>query len=150
MSWKRNRMSITTLIGLSLLQPIVACADDSMIQPETTMKIVFEFDDIQLPATLNNSAAARDFAALLPLTLTLDDYASTEKISDLPGKLSTTGSPSGTSAKAGDITYYAPWGNLAIFYKPFRHSEGLIKLGNFDNGAEGLEFKGKKVVKIHR
>ncbi|MFC9056713.1 cyclophilin-like fold protein [Streptomyces sp. NPDC057074] len=83
---------------------------------------------------MNDSAAARDFATLLPLTLTLNDHAGTEKISDLPKKLSTEGSPSGTAAKAGDLALYAPWGSLAIFYTDFPHSEGLVKLGEFTEG----------------
>jgi hypothetical protein len=52
------------------------------------MKICLQLDGKNLPATLNDSPAARDFAALLPLTLTLKDYAATEKISDLPRRLS--------------------------------------------------------------
>ncbi|WP_337926728.1 cyclophilin-like fold protein [Paenibacillus caui] len=36
------------------------------------------------------------------------------------------------------ITYYAPWGNLAIFYRDFRYSSGLIKLGSIDAGGEKL------------
>ena len=72
---------------------------------ENTMKIVIETDQQTLTATLlQDSAAARDFVALLPLQLTLTDYAATEKISDLPGRLSTDGEPSGTAAKAGDIS----------------------------------------------
>jgi len=39
--------------------------------------------------TLEDNATTRDFVALLPLTLTLRDYNRTEKISDLPKKLST-------------------------------------------------------------
>jgi hypothetical protein len=35
-----------------------------------------------ITATLDDNEIARDFASLLPLTLT--DYAATEKISDLP------------------------------------------------------------------
>ncbi|MCY0966639.1 cyclophilin-like fold protein [Parathalassolituus penaei] len=138
-----------TLLALAL-GIVTSCAQSenpTNIQ-EHAMNIVMEIDGIELPGTLNDSAAARDFAAMLPLTLTLEDYASTEKISDLPGKLSTVGSPSGTAAKAGDITYYAPWGNLAIFYKPFHHASGLIKLGSFDKGAQGLMFNGKKNVVI--
>ncbi|CAM5721643.1 MULTISPECIES: cyclophilin-like fold protein [Streptomyces] len=100
------------------------------------MKIRLTTDTDSFDATLNNSAAARDFAALLPLTLTLTDYAGTEKVSDLPQKLSTTGAPSGTAAQAGDLAYYAPWGNLAIFHKDFRHSEGLVKLGAFTSGID--------------
>ena len=116
---------------------------------ENTMKIVIETDQQTLTATLfQDSAAARDFVALLPLQLTLTDYAATEKISDLPGRLSTDGEPSGTAAKAGDITYYAPWGNLAIFHKSFRHSAGLVKLGTLDNGVELMRSPGPLDVTI--
>ncbi len=30
----------------------------------------------------------------------------------------------------GDLAYYAPWGNIAIFYRPYRFfSRGLVRLG---------------------
>lgn len=61
--------------------------------------------------TLEDSEAARDFASLLPLSLTLEDYAATEKISDLPKPLSTSSAPAGITPKVGDLAYYAPWGN---------------------------------------
>ncbi|NOK31707.1 hypothetical protein D7W79_14170 [Corallococcus exercitus] len=103
-----------------------------------------------LTATLLDNATARDFAALLPLTLTLTDHAATEKVSDLPRRLSTTGAPSGTAASAGDISYYAPWGNLALFHKDFRHSPGLIRLGKLDSGVEALRAPGPLEVKVER
>jgi hypothetical protein len=99
-------------------------------------------------ATLLDNATARDFLALLPLTLKLDDYASTEKIAYLPKKLSTQGAPAGVDPDAGDITYYAPWGNLAIFYRDFGYSAGLIRLGRFDAGIEALEVRGPLNVTI--
>ena len=89
-------------------------------------------------ATLDDSAAARDFLSLLPLTLTLDDYASTEKVSDLPRRLTTDGAPEGYKPSAGDITYYAPWGNLAIFYRDFGYSRGLVRLGRISGSTEPL------------
>jgi hypothetical protein len=85
---------------------------------------------------LNDSKAARDFASLLPLSLTLEDYASTEKISDLPSKLSTDGAPPGFDPSVGDIAYYAPWGNLAIYYRDFEYSAGLVSLGTIASGAD--------------
>lgn len=91
------------------------------------MKLRIIFDDKTITATLNDSQTSCDFAALLPLALKLKDYAGEEKISDLPDRLSTAGSPAGTAAKKGDITIYAPWGNLAIFYKPHGYASGLIK-----------------------
>lgn len=91
-----------------------------------------------LSATLDDTATGRDFAALLPLEITLADYHATEKVADLPRRLDTTGAPDSYAPKAGDITYYAPWGNLAIFYKPFRNSKGLIRLGAFDGTVDAL------------
>jgi hypothetical protein len=63
-----------------------------------------------LRATMLDSETTRDFISLLPLTLTLSDYAQTEKVSDLPRRLSTAGAPEGVDPDVGDIAYYAPWG----------------------------------------
>lgn len=94
--------------------------------------------DQRLSATLDDTPAARDFASLLPLDLTLTDYARTEKVADLPRKLTTEGAPARYAASAGDITYYAPWGNLAIFYQDFRSASGLVRLGRLDGSVERL------------
>jgi len=96
------------------------------------MKIKITIDGNVFNATLNDSEAASDFASLFHLTLSLNDYANTEKVSDLSQRLSTAGSPAGCSAKVGDITYYSPWGNLAIFYRSFGYAGGLIKLGEIN------------------
>jgi hypothetical protein len=88
--------------------------------------------------TLENTPAGRDFSALLPLTLAVSDFHATEKISDLPRRLSTDGAPAGTEPAAGDISYYAPWGNLALFYRDYPYSDGLVRLGRLDPGAAEL------------
>ncbi len=46
----------------------------------------------------------------------------------------------------GDIAYYAPWGNLAIFYKDFGYSGGLVSLGKLDEGTDVLARSGKMQV----
>ena len=74
---------------------------------EATMKIRLTIDGRALEATLLDNATARDFLSLLPVTLTLEDYASTEKISYLPRKLSSAGAPAGVDPAPGDIAYYA-------------------------------------------
>lgn len=114
----------------------------------TPMKIRILTGDTVVPVTLEDNATARDFVSLLPLTLTLEDYAATEKVATLPRKLTTQGAPEGTAAEVGDVTYYAPWGNLAIFHKPFRHSAGLIRLGRVDSGIEHLRLAGNLPARI--
>ncbi|MGD6752006.1 cyclophilin-like fold protein [Streptomyces sp. BH105] len=102
----------------------------------TAMDIRVTLDGHPVDATLNGSPAARDFAELLPLTLDLEDFHQTERIADLPRKLETSGAPEPTAAKPGDLAYYAPWGNLALFYRdgPSANADLLI-LGHLD--AEG-------------
>jgi hypothetical protein len=59
-------------------------------------------------------------------------------VSDLPRRLSTAGAPEGADPDVGDIAYYAPWGNLAIFYRDFGYSSGLVKLASIDSGIQQL------------
>ncbi|NUG50450.1 cyclophilin-like fold protein [Acinetobacter lactucae] len=114
------------------------------------MKIRIDIDGTQQPlfATLAMSPTVEDFAKQLPLTLTLKDYDSTEKIADLPAKLTTQNAPNGYAGKAGDLTYYAPWGNLAFFYKdsPVGYANGLIFLGKLDVIPQ--QFKQNQPIKI--
>lgn len=99
------------------------------------MDIRITAGDQRLHGTLLDNPTSRDFAALLPLTLTLSDFAGTEKIADLPRRLDTTGAPSSHRGKPGDITYYAPWGNLALFYGTGSNAKGLVHLGTLDPDA---------------
>jgi hypothetical protein len=112
--------------------------------PERTdsVKINITIEDTVMTATLTNSKATQDLISLLPLTLTLEDYARTEKISYLPRKLSTEDAPAGSDPSVGDITYYAPWGNLAIFYRDFGYASGLVILGKIDSDVEALDVPG--------
>ncbi|SDE88817.1 hypothetical protein SAMN04488504_11446 [Myxococcus virescens] len=106
-----------------------------------TVKIRLVAEGTVLTATLDDNAATRDFVSLLPLSLTLKDYAGTEKVSDLPKRLSTSATPAGVDPDVGDLAYYAPWGNLAIFYRDFGYSSGLVRLGRIDSGIEKLAGK---------
>ena len=114
------------------------------------MKITFEIGSDILPATLDDSPAGCDFASLLPLTLTLSDYHGIEKVADLGRRLVSTGMPPSYAPKAGDITQYAPWSNLALFIKPFENSRGLVRLGQFDGDISALRRAGTVTVTISR
>jgi hypothetical protein len=114
------------------------------------MRIRVDVEGTVMAATLEDTAVARDFAALLPLELSIADYALTEKIADLPRKLSLAGTPAGTDTHAGDISYYAPWGNLALFYRNSGHAKGLVRLGRLDDprGVDALRRRGPLRAKI--
>ncbi len=102
------------------------------------MKIRIKIGDESLTATMLDTETSRDFISMLPLKLRLTDYAGAEKISDLSHKLATKQAPAGYDPAAGDIAYYAPWGNVAVFYKDAGYAKGLIQLGKLDGGIEKL------------
>lgn len=117
---------------------------------QNTMNIKFTLNGTLVIAALEDNATTRDFLALLPLRMTLEDFAATEKIAYLPSKLSTEGAPAAIDPKAGDVTYYAPWGNLAIFHKDFRRSPDLVKLGRIVEGFDALRAAGSSDITIER
>jgi hypothetical protein len=101
-------------------------------------------------ATLNDSGDARDFAALLPLSMTLKNFAEIERIAYLPRELSVAGTSAGTSPRVGDITYNAPWGNLAIFAGNDSYARGLVRLSKVDTGLPASQRLWQLEVRIDR
>lgn len=101
-------------------------------------------------AQIDDGPAAHDFLAQLPLTLTLKDYGGNEKIADLPRPLTREGAPDAVTPQAGDIAFYAPWGNIAIFYRNGHHSPGLIRLGRLERDAVEFAGGGQLSVTIRR
>ncbi|OUD03993.1 hypothetical protein CA983_06615 [Streptomyces swartbergensis] len=100
----------------------------------TVMNIRVTLDGRPVDATLNDNAVARDFASLLPLSLDLEDFHQTERIAYPPRKLDISDAPDPAAPKAGDLAYYAPWGNLALFYRDGGSaSADLIVLGHVDD-----------------
>lgn len=98
---------------------------------------------------LLSNTAARRLTERMPLEVTFEDYGSTERIAYLKGKLDISGAPDSCTPVAGDIAYYAPWGNLAVFVKPFRQSEGLVPLGKLSPEAlEAVKRSGDTVLRF--
>jgi hypothetical protein len=100
------------------------------------MTIRLTIDGHRVEATLADGATARDLATLLPLSLETEDFHQTERIAYPPRKLDTSGAPDAVTPKAGDLAYYAPWGNLAFFYRDGPHSPGLVILGRLTHSAD--------------
>jgi len=137
---KNRKAGLLAVLVMLYCAPLYAETQD--------MKIQLTVAGHTLTATLDDNPTARDFVSLLPLTIVLEDYAGTEKIAYLSRKLSREGAPAGIDPGVGDITYYAPWGNLALFYKDFGYAKGLIKIGSIDDGMEILGVSGSIEVTI--
>lgn len=128
---------LTQPAGAQSLSPARTEGESTMKGEEQT-SIRLRFGNEEVVVTLEDNPASRDLVSLLPLTLSFEDYNGTEKIAYPPRKLKTQGAPSSCDPSVGSFTYYAPWGNLAIFYRDFRHSNGLVPLGRIQSGMEKL------------
>ena len=102
------------------------------------MQIRLTVDDTVLTATLADNATAAAFADQLPLTLVLSDYNDAEKSIELPERLPTDGAPEGIDPSPGDLAYFAPWGNLALYTGDAPYYVGIVELGRFDGALDGL------------
>lgn len=105
--------------------------------PETEeRKVKLTIAGQEYNVTLYDTPAANALYDMLPLTLTFEDFNNTEKIAYMDNELPTEGEPDEFDPDVGDLCLYAPWGNLSIFYKDFRNSNGLISLGYIDSGVD--------------
>jgi hypothetical protein len=87
---------------------------------------------------LNNSTAARELYAQLPLDIKVENYGDNEKIFYPPKKLNTAKTPQ-ADARAGTLAYYAPWGDVVVFYGSFGSAMGLYELGHAISGNEHIK-----------
>ena len=84
------------------------------------MKVRITVEGAPITASLIDNATSRDFVSLLP----------------------------GVDPAVGDITYDAPWGNLALFHRDAGYAAGLIRLGSIDSGFEALSTPGPLATTI--
>lgn len=104
-------------------------------------RISLTINNTTVDAKIYNNSVGRDLINRLPLTLDFSDYNSTEKIAYLPEnskEWDLSDCPTSCTPKIGDITMYSPWRNLAIFYKNFRKSNGLVPIGKMSDEAIDL------------
>lgn len=119
-------------------------SDTSMPEPEEDIvgaTVRFASEHTVIDVTIDqDSPAVRDFLSLLPLDdLSFTDNEGVEKISYLPRKLNLGDTP-GSTVQSGDLIYFAPWGNLGLFYDPngYPQADQLIHLGTFNATEEEL------------
>jgi hypothetical protein len=98
-------------------------------EEQSVMKISITSNGNTTVFELNDSPAAKDLYAQLPLSLEVENYSNNEKIFYPPKKLNTDATPQ-ADAKAGTLAYYAPWGDVVMFYKDFGSASGLYELGH--------------------
>lgn len=109
------------------------------------MKIRFTIGNAVATATLDDNPTARDFASLLPVTLTMHDLFGREKPGPLPRTLNE-GEKRQFSYEVGQVIYWSPTHEMAIYYADDGQrtipSPGVIVLGKIDSGLNAIASAG--------
>jgi hypothetical protein len=143
---------VTTALVLatSVLAPISAAET----LPDTSasagdVRIAVSIGGQSLTGTLANNRAAHDFAAQLPLDLTMDDLFGREKFARIPEPVDQ-GVRRTWRYRAGDIAYWSPRQDIAIYYREDGEiipPPGLIPIGRLDGSIEAFSVRGP--VRVH-
>lgn len=124
--------------------PIAANAA-ATIQPEGT-RMWMTIGERRFAITLADTEAAREFAAMLPLTIDMPDFNNNEKHAQLPQSLSTEASRPGT-IRNGDIMLYGSR-TLVVFYLTFKSSYSYTRLGQVDDPVDLAQALGRGTARI--
>jgi hypothetical protein len=89
--------------------------------------------DQTFTAQLADNPTARDLLDQLPLTLRFRDFNGVEKIAKLPRPLTMDGVPAGDDPEINDIGYYAPSGDLVLYYGDVGYFNGIVRIGRLDD-----------------
>lgn len=104
-----------------------------------SMRIQIQGNGHTVVFELNDSQAARSLYSQLPLTIEVKDYSTNEKIFYPPEELETEDTPLTEGGGEGRMAYFAPWGDVVMYYGDFGPYSGLYDLGAALSGAEWIE-----------
>ncbi len=141
-----RRALLTGMLAAPLLSRVSFGQEEQ--QGAAPMRVRITFGDEDFTATLEDHASAQKFAAMLPLDLTISDYSSNEKIAYLPHKLTELVRGPFPNALPGDLCYFVPWGNLALFHGSYESTRDLVRLGRLDAGVTPLLTRGEFPARI--
>jgi hypothetical protein len=139
-----RRVAGAVLALVSLTGAVAGCAPNQITRtvPVTTAstaspastRLLLRYDGHVATATLDDTAVARRFAAMLPLTLHLSDPMGQAKSGPLPRSrfLDVTGADRTFRTVAGELSYWSPSSQVAIVHSDLGQrvpQPGLVRLG---------------------
>lgn len=109
-----------------------------VIQENNVRQISVQFDDHVIIYELNESLAADSLYEQLPLTVESEDFSTNEKIFYPLQELNTDEAVLAEGG-SGVLAYYAPWGDVVMFYGDFNTNSSLYELGHIVSDEELIQ-----------
>ena len=136
------------LCGLSIAAVAVSshAASNTHTRASAMTSIKVRIGEKTFTARLENNATAQAFAALLPLSVKMDDLNDNEKVIRLPENLPGEVSNPGT-IRTGDLMIWSSR-SLVLFYKTFPTSYSYARLGRIEDPTGLAEAVGAGSVTV--
>lgn len=112
--------------------------NDSILQGEKQLKIKISNNEYTITYLLNESLASQSLYQQLPLDIQVENYGDNEKIFYPPIPLDTTNTPLLINGQVGTLGYFAPWGDVVMYYGECEAYSGLYILGESIEGSEQI------------
>lgn len=140
-----NALMIRLSFALALTTFFLAAGFDSQASategqplPLSNMKIEILSQGETATFQLYETTAAREFYDQLPLELDLSNFRDAQWMFYPPEKLNVKAAEAYHDGKKGELSYYAPWGDVFMLYKDFYAGDEMHRLGIGLSGVEDI------------
>jgi hypothetical protein len=158
-------------VASAVVSPVVSMSDRLPAAPATSspalpasaaelpteevgsVRITMTVGDRVATASLADTRAGHRLAAMLPVTVDMQDPFGQAKSGPLPRALPVAGTAREFQPITGGIYYWPDGGDLAVFYDSLGQAvppPGLVRLGSVDTGLDAIASRGDVTVTIQR
>ena len=106
--------------------------------PLSTMQVKITSQGHTAVFQMYDTVAAKELYAQLPLELDLSNFRDAQWMFYPPQKLNVTTREAYHDGKKGELSYYAPWGDVFMLYKDFYAGDNMHRLGIGVSGIDGI------------
>jgi hypothetical protein len=128
-------------------EPVVRPISTASGRTPVTSDVVLRVGESVATVTLENTPAAEQFAAMLPLQLTWHDPMGQAKSGRLPDAIDVHGAERVVDLEVGSIYYWPPSGDIGVVYDVLTESvppPGAVRLGYVDAGLATIASAGNR------
>ena len=134
--WAEARFDVQESNAPQILENAQSSEQTNEKGEEEMMRISVKSEDYEIIYELNDSRAAAQLYAQLPLHTEVAPFSNNE-MTFFPQALDTEDTPL-SSGEVGSLSYYAPWGDVVMFYGPCTPNSSLYELGRAVSGEEHI------------
>ena len=131
-------LCVSGLMVLAVVAMVYSNENERHGLPLSNMQVKITSQGHTATFQLYHTVAAKEFYAQLPLELDLTNFRDAQWMFYPPEKLGVTAREAYHNGKKGELSYYAPWGDVFMLYKDFYAGDEMHRLGVGLSGIDDI------------